>query len=106
MAEDHLWWQRGIIYQVYPRSFQDSNGDDIGDLAGIAARLDYLTWLGVDALWISPIYPSPMADFGYDVADYTAIHPIFGTMDSFDRLLQAAHGRLHLHNLERAQSCG
>ncbi|HEX6111029.1 MAG TPA: alpha-amylase family glycosyl hydrolase, partial [Geminicoccaceae bacterium] len=93
MAVDHSWWARGIIYQVYPRSFMDSNGDGIGDLEGIAARLDYLSWLGVDALWLSPIYPSPMADFGYDVADYTGIHPIFGTLADFDRLLAEAHRR-------------
>lgn len=89
----HLWWQHGVIYQVYPRSFADSNGDGIGDLRGITSRLDYLTWLGVDAVWISPIYPSPMADFGYDVADYTGIHPIFGNMADFDELLNAAHAR-------------
>ncbi|HEX7002806.1 MAG TPA: alpha-amylase family glycosyl hydrolase [Trueperaceae bacterium] len=88
-----LWWQRGIIYQVYPRSFQDSNGDGVGDLEGIRARLDYLEWLGVDAVWISPIYPSPMADFGYDVSDYTGIHPLFGTMEDFDRLLEEVHAR-------------
>lgn len=87
------WWQHAIIYQIYPRSFQDSNGDGIGDLAGIIARLDYLAWLGVDAIWISPIYPSPMADFGYDVADYTAIDPRFGTLADFDRLVAAAHAR-------------
>jgi len=90
---EHLWWQRGIIYQVYPRSFMDSDGDGVGDLPGITARLDHLRWLGVDALWISPIYPSPMADFGYDVADYAGIHSMFGTMDDFDRLLQQAHAR-------------
>jgi alpha-glucosidase len=89
----YLWWQRGIIYQVYPRSFMDSNGDGVGDLYGIASRLDYLRWLGVDAVWISPIYPSPMKDFGYDVADYTAIHPLFGTLEDFDRLLEEAHAR-------------
>ncbi|HEX6909042.1 MAG TPA: alpha-amylase family glycosyl hydrolase [Longimicrobium sp.] len=89
----YLWWQRGVVYQVYPRSFMDSDGDGVGDLPGITSRLDYLRWLGVDAVWISPIYPSPMADFGYDVADYTGIHPLFGTLDDFDRLVQAAHAR-------------
>jgi alpha-glucosidase len=88
-----LWWQRGTIYQVYPRSFMDSNGDGVGDLPGITSRLDYLRWLGVDAMWISPIYPSPMKDFGYDVADYTGVHPLFGTMDDFDRLVREAHAR-------------
>ena len=87
------WWQRGIIYQVYPRSFMDSDGDDVGDLAGIRSKLDYLQWLGVDAIWISPIYPSPMADFGYDISNYTDIDPIFGTLDDFDALLADAHGR-------------
>src|SRR5664279_3584072 len=85
------WWQRGIVYQIYPRSFMDSNDDGIGDLRGIAERLDYLAWLGVDALWLSPIFPSPMADFGYDVSDYVGIHPIFGTLDDFDHLLEQAH---------------
>ena len=85
------WWQRGVIYQVYPRSFQDANGDGIGDLAGITARLQYLRTLGVDAVWISPVYPSPMVDFGYDVADYCAIAPMFGTLDDFDRLVSHAH---------------
>ena len=86
------WWQRGIIYQIYPRSFMDSNGDGIGDLVGIRSKLDYLQWLGVDAIWISPIYPSPMADFGYDVSNYTDIDPIFGTLGDFDALLADAHG--------------
>ncbi len=89
------WWQTGIVYQIYPRSFQDSNGDGVGDLPGITQRLDYLQNLGVDAVWISPIYPSPMADFGYDVSDYCGIHPLFGTMADMDRLIQAAHD----HNL-------
>ena len=93
MAAPHHWWQRGVIYQVYPRSFQDANGDGVGDLPGITARLPYLHDLGVDALWISPIYPSPMADFGYDVSDYTDIHPLFGTLEDFDRLLAEAHAR-------------
>jgi alpha-glucosidase len=93
-STDHLWWQKGVIYQIYPRSFQDSNGDGIGDLPGITQRLDYLSdTLGVDAIWISPIYPSPMHDFGYDVADYTDIHPLFGSMADFDRLLEETHRR-------------
>src|SRR3954471_23273339 len=92
-AGRHLWWQRGIVYQVYPRSFMDSNGDGVGDLPGIASRLDYLRWLGVDAIWISPIYPSPMKDFGYDVADYTGVHPLFGNMKDFDDLVAGAHAR-------------
>jgi alpha-glucosidase len=81
------WWQRGVIYQIYPRSFQDTDGDGVGDLRGILNRLDYCASLGVEALWLSPIYPSPMADFGYDVSDYTDIHPIFGTLAEFDDLL-------------------
>ena len=90
----YLWWQTGVIYQIYPRSYQDSNGDGVGDLAGIIQRLDYLSeTLGVDAIWLSPIYPSPMHDFGYDVADYTDIHPLFGSLDDFDRLLQETHER-------------
>ena len=87
------WWQSGIIYQIYPRSFADSNGDGIGDLRGIIARLNYLRWLGIDAMWISPVYPSPMADFGYDVSDYTDIHPMFGTLEDFDKLQAAAHAQ-------------
>ena len=87
------WWQRGVIYQIYPRSFQDSNGDGIGDLRGIEQRLDYLAEVGIDAIWISPLYPSPMADFGYDVADYCDIDPRFGTLADFDSLLAAAHAR-------------
>jgi alpha-glucosidase len=87
------WWQRGIIYQIYPRSFMDGNGDGTGDLPGIIGRLDYLEWLGVDAIWISPIFPSPMADFGYDISDYTSVDPLFGTLHDFDRLLAEAHRR-------------
>ena len=87
------WWQRAIIYEIYPRSFQDSNDDGIGDLNGILRRLDYLVHLGIDAIWITPVYPSPMADFGYDVADYCGIDPIFGTMWDFDRLLSECRQR-------------
>jgi alpha-glucosidase len=87
------WWQTGVVYEVYPRSFADANGDGTGDLAGITSRLDYLAWLGVDAIWIAPFYPSPMADFGYDVADYTDVDPLFGSLDDFDALLAAAHER-------------
>lgn len=88
-----LWWQTGIIYQIYPRSYQDSNGDGVGDLPGILSRLDYVQALGVQAVWLSPIYPSPMHDFGYDVADYCGIHPLFGTMADFDALLAETHRR-------------
>lgn len=91
------WWQSAIVYQIYPWSFQDSNGDGIGDLPGILGRLDYLNGsadsLGVDAIWLSPIYPSPMHDFGYDVQDYCDIDPRFGTMADFDRLISEAHHR-------------
>lgn len=87
------WWQKSVIYQIYPRSFQDSNGDGIGDLKGVESRLDELVALGVDAIWLSPIFPSPMADFGYDVADYVGIDPRFGTLEDFDALLAAAHAR-------------
>ena len=82
-----------VVYQIYPRSFQDSDGDGVGDLAGIRSRLDHLAWLGVDALWLSPIYPSPLADFGYDVSDYTDVDPVFGTLADFDALTEAAHAR-------------
>jgi len=96
MAENqqkYLWWQEGVIYQIYPRSYQDSNGDGIGDLQGILQRLDYLQQLGVNAVWLSPIYPSPMADFGYDISDYQGIHPLFGTLHDFDELITAVHNR-------------
>ena len=87
------WWQRGIIYQVYPRSFRDSNGDGVGDLGGVRAGLDYLESLGVDAVWLSPVYPSPNKDFGYDITDYTAVDPIYGTLADFDALVADVHAR-------------
>ncbi len=87
------WWQDGVVYQIYPRSFGDADGDGVGDLEGIRQRLDHLAWLGVDAVWLSPIFPSPMADFGYDVSDYCDVHPLFGDLAAFDRLLADAHAR-------------
>ena len=90
----HLWWQTGVVYQIYPRSFQDGNGDGVGDLGGVIQRLDYVSHtLGVDAIWLSPFYPSPQADFGYDVSDYTDVDPLFGDLATFDRLVQEAHRR-------------
>ncbi len=89
----HHWWQTGVIYEVYVRSFQDSDGDGIGDLEGLRSRLDYLEWLGVDILWLTPIYPSPMVEFGYDIANYTDVEPLFGSLAGFDALLADAHGR-------------
>ncbi|WP_309133950.1 alpha-amylase family glycosyl hydrolase [Cellulomonas sp.] len=86
------WWRDAVIYQVYPKSFADSDGDGVGDLPGIVARLDHLAWLGVDAVWLSPFYPSPQADGGYDVADYCGVDPAFGTLADLDELLTRAHG--------------
>lgn len=88
-----LWWQEGIIYQVYPRSFLDTNNDGIGDLEGLIQKLDYLKWLGINIIWLCPVYPSPMKDFGYDISDYKEIHPIFGTLADMDRLLSEMHRR-------------
>ena len=90
---DPNWWRHAVVYQIYPRSFLDSNGDGIGDLAGIAARLDYVADLGADAIWVSPFFVSPMEDFGYDVADYCDVDPIFGTLADCDALIAAAHER-------------
>jgi glycosidase len=89
-----LWWQTGVIYQIYPRSFKDTTGNGVGDLRGVIQKLDYLSeTLGVDAIWLSPFYPSPMADFGYDVADYTDVDPLFGNLETFDELVDKAHAR-------------
>jgi alpha-glucosidase len=90
MAE---WWRGAVIYQIYPRSFLDTNGDGVGDLAGVIAKLDYIAALGVDGIWLSPFYPSPMKDFGYDVSDYVGVDPLFGTLADFDALLAGAHAR-------------
>jgi alpha-glucosidase len=87
------WWEQAVVYQIYPRSFADSDGDGVGDLQGIASRLDYLVDLGVDAIWLSPFYPSPMADFGYDVAEFCDVDPAFGSLADFDRLVAEAHER-------------
>jgi alpha-glucosidase len=88
-----MWWRDAVVYQIYPRSFQDSDGDGVGDLRGIAQRLDHLSYLGADALWLSPIYPSPLADFGYDVSDYCDVDPAFGTLDDLAELVREAHAR-------------
>jgi alpha-glucosidase len=88
---DETWWRKGVFYQIYPRSFGDSDGDGVGDIGGIIDHLSYLSALGVDAIWLSPIFPSPMADFGYDISDYTGIDPLFGTMADFDTLVARAH---------------
>ena len=85
------WWRRAVVYQIYIRSFSDANGDGIGDIAGIRQHLPYLADLGVDAIWITPWYPSPMADGGYDVADYRDIEPVFGTLEDADELVKDAH---------------
>ena len=87
------WWKEAVIYQIYPRSFMDSNGDGIGDLQGIVSRLDYLKYLGIDVIWLSPVYQSPNDDNGYDISDYQAIMDEFGTMEDFDELLAKAHDR-------------
>jgi len=90
-AEGHPWWKHAVFYEIYPRSFADSDNDGIGDLPGITSKLDYLKWLGVDAVWITPCYPSPQVDFGYDVSDYEDIDPVYGTLSDFDQLETAAH---------------
>jgi alpha-glucosidase len=93
ISASNPWWRGAVVYQIYPRSYVDANGDGLGDLPGIISKLDYIASLGVDAVWLSPIYPSPQADFGYDVSDYCGIEPAYGTLADFDRLLEAAHKR-------------
>ena len=84
----HVWWEDAVVYEVYPRSFADENSDGVGDLPGLRSRLDYLADLGVDAIWLTPFYPSPLADGGYDVSDYCAVDPLLGTMADFDHLVK------------------
>ena len=91
MEEQRAWWKECVVYQIYPRSFQDSNGDGIGDLNGIRSRLDYLKDLGIDVIWLSPVYQSPGDDNGYDISDYKAVMDVFGTMEDLDRLLAEIH---------------
>jgi alpha-glucosidase len=90
-VSEEAWWQRAVVYQIYPRSFADSTGDGVGDLPGVRAHLDHLAWLGIDAIWLSPFYRSPMADFGYDVSDFCAVDPLFGTLEDVDGLIADAH---------------
>src|SRR6516162_4029480 len=92
-AEGHEWWQHAVFYEIYPRSFADSNNDGVGDLNGIASKLGYLHDLGVDAIWITPCFPSPQVDFGYDVSDYENIDAMYGTLADFDRLVAAGKER-------------
>src|SRR5436189_2562414 len=92
-ASTDPWWKHAVIYEIYPRSFQDSNGDSVGDINGITSRLDYLKDLGIDAIWITPMHPSPQVDFGYDIADYEAIDPQYGTMADFEHMVSKAKKR-------------
>lgn len=91
MTSPRPWWQNAVVYQIYPRSFADSTGSGVGDLRGVTRQIEYLAWLGVDAIWLSPFFPSPMHDFGYDVSDYCDVDPLFGTLDDFDAMVSAAH---------------
>ncbi len=90
---EKTWWKESVVYQIYPRSFRDSNGDGIGDLNGITEKMDYLKELGIDVIWLSPVYESPNDDNGYDISNYKGIMKEFGTMEDFDRMLAAAHNR-------------
>jgi oligo-1,6-glucosidase len=91
--QDEVWWKEGVIYQIYPRSFKDSDGDGVGDLQGVIEKLDYLESLGISMVWMNPIYSSPNADNGYDISDYRDIMEEFGTMEDFDKMLQGMHDR-------------
>src|SRR5215472_3016747 len=91
--DNDQWWKHAVVYEIYPRSFGDTNGDGVGDLNGVTQHLDYLQQLGVDAIWLAPIYPSPQVDFGYDISDYEGIAPEYGTMADFDRLMSEANKR-------------
>jgi len=93
MAEAGTWWREGVLYQIYPRSFGDADGDGIGDLRGITARLDHLEWLGIDGIWLNPTFPSPNDDWGYDVSDYKGVHPDLGTLEDLDELIAQARAR-------------
>ena len=93
VGDDPDWWRRAVVYQVYPRSFQDTDGDGVGDIPGITARLDHLDRLGVDVVWLSPVYRSPQDDNGYDISDYEDIDPLFGTLDDLDELIAGLHAR-------------
>jgi maltose alpha-D-glucosyltransferase/alpha-amylase len=93
LQRDNLWYKDAVIYQLHVRTFSDSNGDGIGDFAGLTRRLDYLQGLGITAIWVLPFYPSPLRDDGYDIADYTSVHSSYGTLDDFKTFLEAAHSR-------------
>jgi alpha-glucosidase len=92
-SDELQWWQNAVIYQIAPMSFQDSNADGKGDLPGIINRLSHLEWLDISAVWLCPIYPSPMLDFGYDITDFCSVDPLFGTLDDFDELIEGMHAR-------------
>ena len=100
MAEKKKWWKNAVIYQVYPKSFQDSNGDGIGDIKGIISRLDYLRTLGIDAIWLSPVYRSPQDDNGYDISDYQDIDPMFGSLVDMEELIAEAGSTRQLKSCE------
>ena len=97
---DTHWWRNAVFYEVYPRSFQDTSGDGVGDLPGVTERLDYLAELGVDAIWLTPFYPSPQVDFGYDVSNYVDVDPQFGTLGDFDRLIREHIRRKLVNDLD------